>query len=126
MKIKSIILPLFAVFVLAFSPAIAVASDANGVSTVYGGGFESCAKFLKNEKEEKISELVYLSWIQGFMSAAGRYNDTEKKFGKDGAGVDIDGIMHLVREYCKKNPLKPLVYVAEYVAEQLINRAGRR
>ena len=125
MKIKSIILPLFAVFVLAVSP-VAVASDAKGGYTVYGAGIHSCAKVLEEHRKDTARYQFYIFWTGGFMSSAGAYNDTEKIFGKDGAGVDIDGIMHLVREYCDKNPLENLSNAADNVAEQLIDRAGRR
>ena len=122
MKIKSILLPLFAVFALSVSP-VAVASDVDSNYWAYGAGGHSCAKFLKQEKEALSHEWIYVSWIQGFMSAAGLYNDTEKTF-LDVA--DLDGIMHLIREYCEENPLNDLTNAAEVVADQLINRAGRR
>ena len=40
--------------------------------------------------------------------------------------ADTDGIMYLIREYCQENPLNDLANAAADIAEQLINRAGRR
>ena len=122
MKIKSIILPLFAVFALAVSP-VAVAADAKGGYTVYGEGIHSCAKILEEHRKDTARYQFYIIWTGGFMSAAGAYNDTEKTF-LDVA--DIDGIMHLIREYCEENPLNDLTDAAENVALQLIIRAGIR
>ena len=123
MKIKSIILPIFAAVLLAVSPAIAVAGTAEGNYTVFGIGGYSCASYLEDYRKDNFRLKSLNWWIDGFMSAAGRYNDTEKPFGDV---ADHDGIYYLVREYCEENPLDALGTAAEIVADQLINRAGRR
>ena len=120
MKIKSIILPLFAVFALAVSP-VAVASDANGNYTIYGAGRDSCAEVLEEHRKDTTRYQIYITWITGFMTAAGVYNDIEKVF-----AADVHGIMHLIRDYCEKNPLNHLGNAAQVVSYQLIDRAGRR
>ena len=90
---------------------------------VYGHGTNSCAKFLKEDKEEDIAALVNNTWISGFMSAAGLYSDTQKALSDV---ADMYDIQYLIRQYCEKNPRDDLADAAEDVAEQLINRAGRR
>ena len=101
-------------------------TKAAGVSTIYGYGTVSCAKFLNDIKkdtiEAKIFAASYYAWVSGFVSAAGLYNDTQKQF-LDVA--DAHDIQHLTREYCEKNPLKDLADAAGSVANQLIDRAGR-
>ena len=97
------------------------------VVTIYGHGDVSCAKFLEDIKEDPIKSKVfatsYYTWVNGFVSAAGVYNDTQKQFIDV---VDAQGIQHLIHEYCEKNPLNNLMDAAIYVADQLIDRAGCR
>ena len=122
MKIKSIILPLFAVFVLAVSP-VAVAADAEGEYGNFSAGIYSCAKILKHEKEDGWSHLVNSAWVRGYLTATGYHLKTIKAFHRV---VDSDGIDYLVRQYCEKNPLDDLEDAAKNVAEQVLDRAGRR
>ena len=63
------------------------------------------------------------TWVTGFMTAAGAYNDTQRNFGD---GPILDGIMHLIRECCDENPFDDLTVAAKNVAEEMIDRAGRR
>ena len=122
-KIKAVLFALFTAVMIAVPSGIAVAGDAEGQSTTYGHGLHSCAKVLKEDKEDNITSNIYNSWVNGFMSGASVYNDTQKAF-LDVA--DFYGIQHLIREYCKKNPLDKLEDAAQDVAEQLIDRAGRQ
>ena len=121
-KIKAVLFVLFTAMV-AVPGGIAVAADATGGYTVYGHGLHSCAKFLKEDKEDNLTSTIYNIWVRGFVSAAGAYRDTQKAF-LDVA--DSYGIEHLTREYCEKNPLNSLEDAAQDVVEQLIDRAGRR
>ena len=122
-KIKTVLFALFTSVMIAVPSGIAVVGNAEGQSTTYGHGLHSCAKVLKEDKEDNIISGRYNSWINGFISGASVYNDTQKAF-LDIA--DFYGIQHLIREYCKKNPLDPLSDAAEDVVEQLIDRAGRQ
>ena len=120
-KIKAVLFALFTAVVAAVPDGIIVASDAKGHYTVYGHGFDSCAKFLNHDKED--NSLYYNIWVSGFMSAAGVYNDTQKSFGDV---ADSYGVKHLIREYCEKNPLDNLADAAENVAWEVTVRAGLR
>lgn len=124
MKTTKTALLSFAAALLAVSPGVAVALDAEGISTIYGEGVDSCVTFLNDEKEELQSQHNYdIVWVQGFMSAAGVYLDTQKGFGDI---TDIDGIMYLIRAHCEENPLDNLETAAIDVAKQLLEKAGRR
>ena len=122
-KIKAVLFALFTSVMIAVPSGIAVVGNAKGQSTTYGHGLDSCAEFLKKDKEDNNASTIYSSWVNGFMSGASVYNDTQKPF-LDVA--DFYGIQHLIREYCKKNPLDQLSDAAKDVVEQLIDRAGRR
>lgn len=118
-KIKAVLFALFSAVMVAVPDGIAVASDAEGQYTVYGRGNDSCAKFLKEDKEDNIASKFTNIWISGFMSAAGLYNDTQKPFDNV---TDFYGIEHLIREYCEKNPLNKLEGATQDVVQQLIKK----
>ena len=126
-KIKAVLFALFAAVMMAVPGGIAVAGDAEGRYTAFGVGLDSCAKYLKvkeykEDNEDNWALLVYNGWINGFMSAAGTYQNTQKSFDV----ADAPNIRHFIREYCEKNPLVNLADAAAVVAERLIDRAGRR
>ena len=102
---------------------IAVAYDANDQYSTYAFGTQSCAKVLEWYRTEESLYKHAKGFVSGFMTAAGIYNDTQKSF-VDVA--DIESIMHLIRDYCEENPLDHLADTATIVAEQLLDRAGRR
>ena len=128
MKLKTAILTIAAAM-LSLSGGVAVASDAEGNYTQWDGGVDSCATFLRVYRtsiatSDYSESNKYLSWISGFMTAAGLYNDTQKPFGDV---ADRDGFEHLVREHCKKNPLDRVANAAEYIVEvHLLPKAGKR
>lgn len=104
---------------------VAVAYEPEGDYSIYAWGTASCAKVLEWYRTDNSFYLDSIGWVGGFITAAGIYNysDTQKEFGDV---ADIDGIMHLIREYCEENPLDNLTKAAYNVAEHLIYRAGRR
>ena len=131
-KIKAVLFVLFASMMMAVPGGIAVASDVEGRYTVFGIGFKSCAEYLKvkeykedsEDSEDNRASLAYTAWINGFMSAAGAYHNTQKSFGDV---VDAPDIRHFIREYCEENPLDSLAKTAINVVNQLIEqRAGRQ
>ena len=121
-KIKAVLFALLTSVMIAVPSGIAVASDVEGKYTVFGHGLASCAKYLKEDKEDNWTVLAYNAWVSGFMSATGGHSNTQKLLGDV---ADWYGIQYLIRQYCEKNPLDNLADAAEDVAEQLIDRAGR-
>lgn len=121
---KTTILSLFAAALLAASPGIAVASDAGSGYTIFGYGLQSCAEFLEEYREDSGSYAEARMWIAGYMTAAGRWQETQKRFGGD--NVDVNDIVYLIRAYCKENPFNDLSRAAENVTHQLLDKAGRR
>ena len=122
--IKGIFAALFPVSVaFALSGGVAVAADARGSYRSLGFGNQNCANVLEEHRKNSASYSHMQSWVNGFMTAAGAYSNTRRDFGD---GPIHDGIMHLVREYCDENPFDDLTDAAVNVAEEMIDRAGRR
>ena len=124
MKIIKTAILTIAAAVLSLSGGVAVASDANGIYAIYGTSEYSCAKLLEQYRNKHRFYSDARWWVGGWVSAAGKYNDTKKSF-LDIA--DIDGIMHLIRDYCDENPLDSLTGAADYVVGvHLLPKAGYR
>lgn len=122
--IKGIFAAIFAVSVaFALSGGVAVAADVGGGYLSLGFGTQNCANVLEEHRKDSASYSYMKTWVNGFMTAAGAYNDTRRDFGD---GPILDGIMHLIREYCDENPFDDLTGAAVNVAEEMIDRAGRR
>ncbi len=128
---KSVLFAILAAVLSTAAGGVAVAGD--GIYTT-GLGSETCVKFLEEERKNSASNLPkgsvisdffpYVEWMSGYMSAALTYNDIENPAAV--AAVDISDRMYLVRQHCEKNPLGGFGWAVHNVAEQLIDRAGRR
>lgn len=138
-------LMLLIVVVLAMSSSVALAADRNSKVSVLGVGSHSCSKFLKEYSrdavsffldnfdaysiaspehlEGAVSSLVYLSWIQGFITLGNVYKNTEKSISDI---ADMDGIMRITVDYCKKNSLDDLADATSYTLEKLLGKSDRR
>lgn len=122
--IKGIFAAIFAVSVaFALSGGVAIAVDAGGGYSSLGVGNQNCANVLEEHRKDSARYSRMETWVTGFMTAASAYNDTQRSFGD---GPILDGIMHLIREYCDENPFDALTVAADNVAEEMIDRAGRR
>ncbi|MBO0734185.1 MAG: hypothetical protein J2P49_07705 [Methylocapsa sp.] len=65
----------------------------------YGPGIDSCGKMLSDVAEDGDSaKIVYLSWVLGYLSAAG-------VFAKNNTGFDANGVFAWVTNYCQAHPL---------------------
>ena len=65
----------------------------------YGPGIDSCGKMLSDVAEDGDSaKIAYLSWVLGYLSAAG-------VFAKNNTGFDVDGVFASVTNYCQAHPL---------------------
>ena len=106
-KIKAVLFVLFTAVVVAVPGGISVAADTEGQYIVLGAGNDSCAKFLKEYEEGGFYALVYISWITGFVSGAGAYNDKQKSL-DDNPLYDTEGLIRLIRAYCINKPLDSL------------------
>jgi hypothetical protein len=63
----------------------------------YGPGVDSCEKMLSNVADGT-AKIVYLSWVLGYLTAAG-------VFAKSNAGFDADGVFAWMTNYCQAHPL---------------------
>lgn len=99
---------------LTFSSASAF--DSEGKYAVLGFGTKSCGVWLKERK----SELIYTSWITGYLSAVNEYHWSE---GKDlFEGIDLDGIQAWIDKYCRENPLDKISRAASKLVSEVKDR----
>jgi len=88
------------VFIFLFSPRAGFAYPVHGVGT------SSCAEFAKMyQGDPEISERVFFSWAQGFMSGLNLGAKANNKQMRDLAGI-VDDQKRALRAYCANNPLK--------------------
>ena len=78
---------------------------------LYGHGNSSCGEWLSKRKSDDY--LGELAWIQGWVSAAGRYRKYELK------DTDADSMAAYVDKYCRQNPLLGVNNAAHQLVEAL-------
>ena len=120
---KSLIDSLLRVFVaalLAGATVVAVASDARGEYTVYGVGIDSCGKLIESYNKDIRLYRRAEDWITGYVSATGLRVSTQKSIGKV---ADLAGMMLIIRQHCRNNPLNDLATATEAMVRQVLEKA---
>jgi hypothetical protein len=85
-------------------------SVATADSLIVGAGTSSCGDFIKHYKQHPdATDLVYLSWVQGFISGK---NDLLIRTGKPRNLPDKDEIVSAIHSYCDAHPLGNLLKMA--------------
>ena len=119
--IKILLPPFVVAAVLAISP-IAFAADPSGEFATLGVGNSSCGevtqKYISRHSNSVYSHME--SWVNGYMTAAGHYNPTEKSLGEM---ADFYARMAWIRNYCLKNPLDKLGKAAHALFKKLRGNA---
>ena len=122
---KSLIDSLLRIFVaalLAGATVVAVASDARGQYTVFGHGLSiSCGELVDAYNKDTFVYKVAQSWITGYTTATGRWNNTQKPLGDV---AELDGMMLIIRQHCRNNPLDDIADAAEFMAVQVLEKAN--
>jgi hypothetical protein len=78
--------------------------------TIYGIGGDSCGTWIAANKQRRPSE--YLSWIEGFVTAAQTYGSKQRV-------SDINAMAAWVDKYCAEHPLDLIVAGATRLADEL-------
>ena len=121
---KSLIDSLLRIFVaalLAGATVVAVASDARGQYFAFGAGIKGCGGLMESYNKDTALYLAAQHWVTGYATATGRWLDTKKQLGNV---AEIDGMMLIIRQYCRKNPLDDLSDAAEFMAVQVLEKAN--
>ncbi|MDH3309572.1 MAG: HdeA family protein [Gammaproteobacteria bacterium] len=107
-------------FVSLFSPTTAIAADSDERYSNYGSGTQSCETYVKAREdsrngEERI-ELVFLTWLNGFLSAHNYYvtNTYDIK-----GTTDNEALLVWLENYCKQNPRKSFSSAVAALADEL-------
>ena len=122
---KNLIDSLLRVFVaalLAGATVAAVASDERNQYTVFGHGLTySCGRLMDAYNKDDLEYAVAKAWVTGYATATGRWLDTKKKLGDV---AELDGMMLIIRQHCRNNPLDDLSDAAEFMAVQVLEKAN--
>ena len=115
------LLRIFVAALLAGATVVAVASDANGQYTAFGLGNTDCGELMESyDKDTGVYDRAE-HWVNGYVTASGRWNRTQKVLG-DVAGWK--GMMLIIRQHCRDNPLAVLADAAEFMARQVLEKAN--
>ena len=121
---KSLIDSLLRIFVaalLAGATVVAVATDARGEYSAFGPGNTGCGKLMDAYNKDALEYAVAKAWVTGYATAIGRWSNTQKSLDDV---AEIDGMMLIIRQYCRDNPLDKLATAAEFMAVQVLKKAN--
>jgi hypothetical protein len=79
----------------------------------YGSGTTSCGTWLA-DRDNYAVHMVELSWVLGWLSAAGAYNVQS-----DLRHTDANAIAAWVDKYCRENPLDHISDAAAHLVDEL-------
>ncbi len=110
--------------ILITSPALfGGQSEQPGSVQVYGSGLLSCGSFTQME-ESNINHWQVLSWVAGWVSAAGNYSLTWATDVRV-ATTDPGAIGVWITNYCATHPLETVAESAAVLVDELRMRAAR-
>ena len=114
------LLRIFVAALLAGATVVAVATDANGKYTVYGTGLDSCGTLMESYDKNTLFYIRAEDWVSGYTTAIGLWTSTQKSLGDV---AKLDGMMLIIRQYCRDNPLDKLADAAEFMMVQVLAKA---
>ena len=121
---KNLIDSLLRVFVaalLAGATVVAVATNPIGKYTVFGGGNDSCGELMESYDKNTWFYRQAATWVTGYATAVGSWRSTPKSLGDV---ADIDGMMLIIRQHCRNNPLDNLAQAADAMMTQVLKKAN--
>lgn len=107
-------------FVSLFSPTAATAADSSERYTNYGSGTQPCETYVTARDDSRNGEvrieLVFLTWLNGFLSAHNYYvtNTYDIK-----GTADNEALLVWLENYCKQNPLKSFSSAVAALTDEL-------
>ena len=96
---------------------------------MYGFGSSKCRVFLSEiESRGDLAWGVYMSWSQGYITAANMFMQMADKTGIANFTQDLgtSAQKQTLLDYCKANPESEFVYAVNELFDQLRERAGFR
>lgn len=105
---------------------------ASAEMVIVGVGIASCGKMLTMIEDDTSTELIFTSWVQGYLSGlnTGRLKK-QKDLGLDCSVAgkciytdlsDMDGMMLWTKNYCKENPLDSVLIAMTALDNELLLR----
>ena len=120
-KLIDSLLRVFVAALLAGATVVAVASDANGNYTVFGVGADSCGELMESYNKDTLLYLHARTWTNGYATASGLWFGTQKSLSDV---ANLEGMMFIIRQHCRNNPLDNLASAAEFMARQVLKQAN--
>ena len=114
---------MFSAFFLAAAivPAAAETRDDGGRLGI-GQGANSCWAWTRSHEAKAATQGLYTQWVAGFVSGVSWETDDPDIL----TGMDFDGLMAWVHDYCKANPLAKVTTGAAMLVQELRARAQRK
>jgi hypothetical protein len=90
---------------------IMVSGNVVGQYKSYGPGNVSCRVWLEESVKDSDEKLIYIAYVQGYLSAMGVYKELKH--------ADTSAIQAYMDKYCTENPLYKIMYGADSLLEEL-------
>jgi hypothetical protein len=92
-----------------------------GAYEVLGVGTVSCAVWTK-DRVDRASDRHFINgaWVQGYLTAVNLFSDGPSHIAK---GIDDDGVMAWIDNYCAQHPVDSLTVAAKALVEELNKRS---
>ena len=93
-----------------------------GAYEVLGVGTLSCEVWTK-DRADRASESHFIkgAWVQGYLTTVNVFGDGASHIAE---GIDDEGIMAWIDNYCAKHPADSLTVAAKALVDELRNRAA--
>jgi len=115
-----------AVIALLFSAGSAWKAEA-GEYKVLGPGAQSCGTWTKKSNEDSWLHVQQTAWVLGYITAFNTWgpfgvNSGTQVVSDVSKGVDVDGILAWIDNWCRANPLDTVSWAAGQLMVELIKR----
>lgn len=95
---------------------------------VLGAGTASCGEWTKARKTRSHLEDMFVSWVQGFLTALNAVLASRHLPGTADVsdGIDAEGLLAWIDNYCSQHPLDSIAKATLALNTELTVRAGKR
>ena len=113
----------FAVTTLLVGASTRVSAQGNGSKIILGQRGHSCGAWTQGRQAKSFEGGLSAQWVAGCLSAGMNVGTAgaPNAFG----GTDFDGLMAWIDNYCRSNPLDPIVAAADALMNELRSRARK-
>lgn len=99
-----------AILLLAQSQAASALINDNGQSMILGLGINSCGSWTENKRTDNLSNYTERQWLLGYVTAFNTWGPGDENIS---SGIDNNGLLAWVDNYCAANPLQTIGNAAE-------------